>query len=80
MMVLYVLMLSAIFIIRGKPYSGENICSVFVRPATNCFANMVTSTLAFCWNVVSFGLNYWQNGSKVFKQKNSVRNLLSIKF
>ena len=52
MMVLYVLMLSAIFIIRGKPYSGENVCSVLVSPS-NCFSNMMTSSLAFCWNVVS---------------------------
>ena len=55
MMVLYVLMLSAMFIIRGKPYSGENICTVLISPMANCIANILTSTLAFCWNVVSYG-------------------------
>ena len=52
-MVLYVLMLSAMFIIRGKPYSGENICTVLISPVANCLANVLTSTLAFSWNVVS---------------------------
>ena len=50
---LYVLMLSAMFIIRGKPYSGENICTVLISPVANCLANVLTSTLAFSWNVVS---------------------------
>ena len=63
-MVLYVLMLSAMFIIRGKPYSGENICTVLISPVANCLANVLTSTLAFSWNVVS--LKYWLDSQKMF--------------
>ena len=60
---LYVLMLSAMFIIRGKPYSGENICNVLISPVANCLANVLTSTLAFSWNVVS--LEYLLNSQKM---------------
>lgn len=57
-------MLSAMFIIRGKPYSGENICTVLISPVANCLANVLTSTLAFSWNVVSS--RHLLNSQKMF--------------
>ena len=53
-MVLYVLQLFAVFVVRGRPYSGENVASVLIN-AKSCLSKSIVSTLAFSWNIVSSG-------------------------
>ncbi len=49
-MVLYVFQLAAVFVIRGKPYSGENVASVLIRSSSMYW---IIPLLAFTWHVVS---------------------------
>ena len=51
LMVLYVMQLCAIFVIRGKPYSGEQVVSVLITKANFC-ASWLSPLLAFSWHVV----------------------------
>merc|ERR1719510_784614 len=51
-MVLYVLQLCAIFVIRGKPYSGEQVASVLITKA-HCCSSALIPLLAFSWHVIS---------------------------
>ena len=51
MMVLYVLMMFAVFVIRGKPYSGEKVAGVLLKPKS-WLSSVTSSALAFSWNVV----------------------------
>ena len=52
MMVLYVLQLCAIFVIRGKPYSGEQVATALITKA-HCCSSALIPLLAFSWHVVS---------------------------
>ena len=52
LMVLYVMQLCAIFVVRGKPYSGEQVVSVLITKANFC-ASWLSPLLAFSWHVVS---------------------------
>lgn len=50
-MVLYLLELVAVFVVRGAPYCGENIVTVFMTgngKFTKCFAPLIS----FIWNVI----------------------------
>ena len=51
MMVLYVLQLCAIFVIRGKPYSGEQVATALITKA-HCCSSALIPLLAFSWHVV----------------------------
>lgn len=51
LMILYVIQLCAIFVIRGKPYSGEQVVTVLVTKANIC-ASWLGPLLAFSWHVV----------------------------
>ena len=51
LMILYVMQLCAIFVIRGKPYSGEQVVSVLITKANFC-ASWLSPLLAFSWHVV----------------------------
>ena len=52
MMILYVLQLCAIFVVRGKPYSGEQVASALITKA-QCCSSALNALLAFSWHVVS---------------------------
>ena len=52
LMILYVMQLCAIFVVRGKPYSGEHVVSVLITKANFC-ASWLSPLLAFSWHVVS---------------------------
>lgn len=52
LMVLYVFQLCAIFVIRGKPYSGENIATALIPKSTGCCYSWLVPMLAFTWNVI----------------------------
>lgn len=52
MMILYVMQLCAIFVVRGKPYSGEQVATVLITKANIC-ASWLVPLLAFTWHVVS---------------------------
>ena len=51
MMVLYVLQLCAIFVVRGKPYSGEQVATALITKA-HCCSSVLIPLLAFSWHVV----------------------------
>ena len=52
MMILYVMQLCAIFVVRGKPYSGEQVATALITKANVC-ASWLVPLLAFTWHVVS---------------------------
>ena len=52
-LILYLIQLFAVFVIRGKPYSSENIVRVFFDPKRTLCASVAGPLLAFMWNVVS---------------------------
>ena len=57
MMILYVLQLCAIFVVRGKPYSGEQVASALITKA-QCCSSALNALLAFSWHVVSLNILY----------------------
>ena len=51
-MVLYLVLLFAVMVVRGKPYGSEQIVSVLF-PKKACCSSWIGPLLAFTWNVVS---------------------------
>ena len=50
-MILYVMQLCAVFVVRGKPYSGEQVATVLVTKSNFC-SSWLVPLLAFSWHVV----------------------------
>lgn len=51
--ILYLLQMLAIFVVRGKPYSGENVIAAVFFPRKRVHCSAVLSTIVvFMWNVV----------------------------
>ena len=51
-MVLYLVLLFAVMVVRGKPYGAEQLVSTLF-PKKACCSSWIGPLLAFTWNVVS---------------------------
>ena len=56
-MVLYLSLLFAVMVVRGKPYGAEQIVTVLF-PKRACCSAWLGPLLAFTWNVVSEDLDF----------------------
>lgn len=56
LMILYVMQLCAVFVVRGKPYSGEQVVTALITKANFC-ASWLGPVLAFSWHVVRVYFN-----------------------
>ena len=67
LMLLYAMLMFAVFVIRGKPYTGEHVATLLLKPerlqeqvdevrqkVCCCCASCIIPLLAFSWTVVSF--------------------------
>ena len=65
LMLLYAMLMFAVFVIRGKPYTGENVATLLLKPerlqeqvdevrqkVCCCCASCIIPLLAFSWTVV----------------------------
>lgn len=52
LMILYLLEIAAIFVIRGRPYSGENVVTTLLNRGTGCLQVWAAPMLVFTWNVI----------------------------
>ena len=65
-MLLYALLMFAVLVVRGRPYSGENIARLLIKPESlgpeaeensrkvcYCCSSCIVPLLAFSWTVVS---------------------------
>ena len=73
LMLLYAMLMFAVFVIRGKPYTGENVATLLLKPerlqeqadeirqkVCCCCASCIIPLLAFSWTVVRS--NSWRGG------------------
>merc|ERR1740128_150105 len=51
LMMIHVIQLVAVLIVRGRPYNGESLLSVFIK-GSGCLANWCIPLLTFSWSVV----------------------------
>ena len=51
LMLIHVILISAVLIVRGRPYTGESIVAVLVK-GSGCMANWCNPLLTFSWSVV----------------------------
>lgn len=49
---LYLVLLFALFAIRGRPYGGDSVVSAVFPAGRTCCAPVVAPILVFLWNVV----------------------------
>ncbi|KAF6212414.1 hypothetical protein GE061_012937, partial [Apolygus lucorum] len=49
---LYLIELMAVFMVRGRPYSGETVVAELFKKAGPAFQNIVAPILSFTWNVI----------------------------
>lgn len=49
---LYLLQVTAVFLVRGRPYSGDTVVRAICPPRGPCVALWAGPLLAFVWNVV----------------------------
>lgn len=52
LMVLQLLQIGAVLVVRGRPYSGENIASTLFHKTTSCMIAWAAPMLTFTWNVI----------------------------
>ncbi|GLG97785.1 Sodium-dependent nutrient amino acid transporter 1 [Gryllus bimaculatus] len=52
LMILYLLEIGAIFVVRGRPYSGENVVTTLLNKGTGCLQVWAAPMLVFTWNVI----------------------------
>ncbi|XP_049782939.1 sodium-dependent transporter bedraggled [Schistocerca cancellata] len=51
-MVLYLLQIAAVFVVRGRPYSGESVVSTLFTKGSGCLQVWAGPMLVFTWNVI----------------------------
>lgn len=51
-MLLYLTELIAVFMVRGRPYSGETVVATLFIKAGQWFQNWAAPLLSFTWNVI----------------------------
>ncbi|KAJ4452353.1 hypothetical protein ANN_03886 [Periplaneta americana] len=51
-MVLYLLEIVAVFVVRGRPYSGETIVATLFTRSAGCLQTWAAPMLVFTWNVI----------------------------
>lgn len=49
---LYFVELLAVFMVRGRPYSGETVVAALFSRAGSCMQNLMAPLLSFIWNVI----------------------------
>lgn len=53
LILIYLLQIIAVFMVRGRPYSGDVIVNaLFMVPTRPCILSWVPALLAFTWNVI----------------------------
>jgi solute carrier family 6 (neurotransmitter transporter) len=50
--VLYLLEILAVFVVRGRPYSGETVVATMFRHSAGCLQAWAAPLLIFTWNVI----------------------------
>lgn len=50
---IYVLQIIAVFMVRGRPYSGDTVVmALFSSTSSTCALNLLAPMLSFTWNVI----------------------------
>ncbi|XP_066999497.2 sodium-dependent transporter bedraggled [Anabrus simplex] len=52
LMVLYLIEIGAVFVIRGRPYNGENVVTTLFNKGVGCLQVWAAPMLVFTWNVI----------------------------
>lgn len=52
LIILYLAELAAVFLIRGRPYSGETVVAALFSRAGSCLQTWIAPMLSFVWNVI----------------------------
>jgi solute carrier family 6 (neurotransmitter transporter) len=52
LMVLYLLEILAVFVVRGRPYSGETVVAAMFNRSAGCLQVWASPLLVFTWNII----------------------------
>jgi solute carrier family 6 (neurotransmitter transporter) len=52
LMVLYLIEIVVVFVVRGRPYSGETVVATLFSRSTGCLCAWAAPLLIFTWNVI----------------------------
>lgn len=51
-MMLYLVQVGAVFVVRGRPHTGDTVVSELFPPNSGCLKNWAGPLLSFTWNVI----------------------------